>query len=116
MAARSATPRWTMFDVKQAVENTRKLLQEQQCSCDLQQHRHQPTAAILPLAAETKNRGFLTRDQGRPRDNFNRYLFHVRASYADEAPTSRTSCSRWAYSAWPCSTRTMPLAKPCRPK
>ena len=74
------------FDVKQAVENTRKLLQEQQVFMIYNNTGTGHTAAILPLAAETKTVVFSPVTGAAPlRDNFNRYLFHVRASYADEA-------------------------------
>lgn len=74
------------FDVKQAVENTRKLLQEQPVFMIYNNTGTGHTAAILPLAAETKTVVFSPVTGAAPlRENFNRYLFHVRASYADEA-------------------------------
>ncbi len=74
------------FDVKQAVENTRKLLQEQQVFMIYNNTGTGHTAAILPLAVEAKTVVFSPVSGAAPlRDNFNRYLFHVRASYADEA-------------------------------
>lgn len=74
------------FDIKKAVENTRKLLDEQPVFIIYNNTGTGHTAAILPLAAETKTVVFSPVTGAAPlRDSFSRYLFHVRASYADEA-------------------------------
>lgn len=74
------------FDVNKAVENTRKLLNEQQVFLIFNNTGTAHTAAILPLAAESQTVVFSPVTGAAPlREAFNRYLFHVRASYADEA-------------------------------
>lgn len=74
------------FDVKKAVENTRKLLDEQQVFMIYNNTGTGHTAAILPLAVEARTVVFSpVTGAAALRDKFNRYLFHVRASYADEA-------------------------------
>lgn len=90
------------FDVKRAVENTRKLLLEQEVFLIFNNTGTAHTAAILPLAEETKTVIFgpvtgasVFRDKHHP------YLFHVRASYAQEArkivaQLKRTGMSRVA--------------------
>lgn len=74
------------FDVKAAVENTRRLIQEDKVFLIYNNTGTAHTAAILPLLAETRTIVFgpVTGASGL-RENFNRYVFHVRAGYANEA-------------------------------
>jgi ABC-type branched-subunit amino acid transport system substrate-binding protein len=73
------------FDVKRAVENTRKLIDEQQVFLLFNNTGTAQTAAILPLAVESRTVVFSPLTGATPLRAPNRYLFHVRASYADEA-------------------------------
>lgn len=73
------------FDVKKAVENTRKLIDEQQVFLLFNNTGTAHTAAILPLAVESRTVVFSPLTGATPLRAPNRYLFHVRASYADEA-------------------------------
>ena len=74
------------FDVKRAVENTRRLLHEDKVFAIFYNTGTAQTAAILPLASEARRIVFGPVSGATAlRTHFNRYLFHVRASYADEA-------------------------------
>lgn len=74
------------FDVKRAVENTRKLIDEQGVFMIFNSTGTAQTGAILPLAAESKTVVFGPVTGATAfRQKVNPYLFHVRASYADEA-------------------------------
>lgn len=74
------------FDVARAVENTRKLIEEDKVFLVYNNSGTGHTAAILPMIEETQTIVFgpIT-GASIFRDKFNRYLFHVRASYANEA-------------------------------
>ena len=74
------------FDVKRAVENTRKLIDEQGVFIIYNSTGTAQTGAILPLAEESKTIIFGPVTGATAfRQKVNPYLFHVRASYADEA-------------------------------
>lgn len=74
------------FDVQRAVENTRKLIDEQGVFIIYNSTGTAQTGAILPLAAESKTVVFGPVTGATAfRQKVNPYLFHVRASYADEA-------------------------------
>ncbi len=74
------------FDVKRAVDNTRKLLDEQGVFIIYNSTGTAQTAAILPLAEESRTIVFGPVTGATAfRQKVNPYLFHVRASYADEA-------------------------------
>lgn len=74
------------FDVKRAVENTRKLIDEQGVFMIYNNTGTAQTVAILPLAEESRTIIFgPVTGATSIRSKFNPYLFHVRASYADEA-------------------------------
>lgn len=74
------------FDVKRAVENTRKLIEEDSVFMIYNSTGTAQTGAILPLLEETRTIAFgPVTGASAFRDKFNPYLFHVRASYANEA-------------------------------
>jgi branched-chain amino acid transport system substrate-binding protein len=74
------------FDVKRTIENTRKLLMEDQVFLVFNNTGTAQTAAILPLLEETQTIDFgPVTGASAFRDKFNRLMFHVRASYANEA-------------------------------
>lgn len=74
------------FDVKRAVENTRKLIDEQGVFMIYNSTGTAQTGVILPLAEESRTIVFGPVTGATAfRTKFNPYLFHVRASYADEA-------------------------------
>jgi len=74
------------FDVARAIENTKRLLQEDKVFLIYNNTGTAHTAAILPLVAESKTVVFgPVTGATALRQKFNRYLFHVRAGYADEA-------------------------------
>lgn len=74
------------FDVKRAVENTRLLIDEDKVFLIYNNVGTAQTAAILPLADDSKTVVFgPVTGASALRQKFNRYLFHVRAGYADEA-------------------------------
>lgn len=74
------------FEVKRAVENTRKLLQEQEVFAIYNNTGTAQLAAILPLLEETRTIAFgPVTGASAFREKHNPYLFHVRASYANEA-------------------------------
>lgn len=74
------------FDVKRSVENTRKMVLEDKVFLLYNSTGTANTAAILPLLSETKTVSFgPVTGASTFRDNYNRYLFNVRASYAHEA-------------------------------
>jgi len=74
------------FDVKRAVENTRKLIDEQGVFMIYNNTGTAQTGAILPLAEESRTVIFGPVTGATSfRNKVNPYLFHVRASYADEA-------------------------------
>ena len=74
------------FDPKRAVENTRKLISEQGVFMIYNNTGTAQTAAILPLLEESKTIVFgPVTGASAFRDKFNPYVFHVRASYANEA-------------------------------
>jgi ABC-type branched-subunit amino acid transport system substrate-binding protein len=74
------------FDVKRSVENTRKMVLEDKVFLLYNSTGTANTAAILPLLSETKTVTFgPVTGASTFRDNYNRYLFNVRASYAHEA-------------------------------
>ncbi|WP_231943523.1 ABC transporter substrate-binding protein [Hydrogenophaga crassostreae] len=74
------------FDPKRAEENTRKLLNEQKVFMMFNSTGTAQTAAVLPLLKEARTILFgpVTGASGL-RENFNPYVFHVRASYAIES-------------------------------
>jgi branched-chain amino acid transport system substrate-binding protein len=74
------------FDVKRAVENTRKLIEEQGVFMIYNNTGTAQTAAILPLLEESRTIAFgPVTGASMFRDKVNPYLFHVRAGYAAEA-------------------------------
>lgn len=74
------------FDVKRSVENTRKMILEDRVFLIYNSTGTAHTAAILPLATDNKTVIFgPVTGASTFRDNYNRYLFNVRASYAHEA-------------------------------
>ena len=74
------------FDVKRAVENTRKLIEEDKVFLIYNTTGTAHTAAILPLAERSRTVVFgPVTGASSLRDTVHRYLFHVRASYANEA-------------------------------
>lgn len=74
------------FDVKRAVENTRRLIDEQGVFMIYNNTGTAQTGAILPLAEESRTLIFGPVTGATVfRNKVNPYLFHVRASYADEA-------------------------------
>ncbi len=74
------------FDVKRAVENTSKLIQDDGVFMILNSTGTAQTGAILPLLQETRTIAFgPVTGASAFRDKLNPYLFHVRASYANEA-------------------------------
>jgi len=74
------------FDVKRAVDNTRKLIDEQGVFMIYNNTGTAQTGAILPLAEESRTIVFGPVTGATAfRNKVNPYLFHVRASYADEA-------------------------------
>lgn len=74
------------FDVKRAVENTRKLVDEDKVFLIYNNTGTAQVAASLPFLVERKTIVFAPVTGATSlRENYNRYLFHVRASYANEA-------------------------------
>lgn len=74
------------FDVKRAVENTRQLIDEQGVFIIYNSTGTAQTGAILPLAEASRTIIFGPVTGATAfRQKVNPYLFHVRASYADEA-------------------------------
>lgn len=74
------------FDVKRAVENTRRLINEQGVFIIYNSTGTAQTGAILPLAEASRTIIFGPVTGATAfRQKVNPYLFHVRASYADEA-------------------------------
>jgi branched-chain amino acid transport system substrate-binding protein len=74
------------FDVKRAVENTRQLIEEQGIFIIYNSTGTAQTGAILPLAEASRTVIFGPVTGATAfRQKVNPYLFHVRASYADEA-------------------------------
>lgn len=74
------------FDVKRAVDNTRQLIDEQGVFIIYNSTGTAQTGAILPLAEASKTVIFGPVTGATAfRQKVNPYLFHVRASYADEA-------------------------------
>ncbi|MBA4326988.1 MAG: branched-chain amino acid ABC transporter substrate-binding protein [Polaromonas sp.] len=74
------------FDVKRAVDNTRKLIEEESVFMIFHSTGTAQTGAILPLLAESRTIAFgPVTGASAFREKVNPYLFHVRASYANEA-------------------------------
>ena len=74
------------FDAKRAVDNTRKLIDENGVFIIYNNTGTAQTAAILPLLEESRTIVFgPVTGASAFRDKFNPYMFHVRASYANEA-------------------------------
>ena len=74
------------FDVSRAVENTRKLIDDEKVFLIYHNTGTAQTAAILPLSTERKTIIFGPVTGAAPfREKFNRHFFNVRASYANEA-------------------------------
>ncbi len=74
------------FDPKRALDNTRKLISEDGVFLIYHNTGTAQTAAILPLLEETRTVVFgPVTGASVFRDKFNRFLFNVRASYANEA-------------------------------
>jgi ABC-type branched-subunit amino acid transport system substrate-binding protein len=73
------------FDPKRAVENSRKLIDEQKVFMLFNSTGTAQTAAVLPLLKETQTILFgPVTGATSMRETVNPYLFHVRASYAQE--------------------------------
>ena len=74
------------FDVKRAVENTRKLIDEQGVFMIYNNTGTAQTSAILPVLQESKTIVFgPVTGASAFRDKYSPYVFHVRAGYAAEA-------------------------------
>lgn len=74
------------FDPQRAVENTRKLLDEHRVFMLFNSTGTAQTAAVLPLLKESKTVLFgPVTGASSLREGVNPYLFHVRASYANES-------------------------------
>lgn len=74
------------FDPKRAVENTQKLLTDNKVFMVFNSTGTAQTAAVLPLLKESKTILFgPVTGASSLRDNFNPYVFHVRAGYASES-------------------------------
>lgn len=74
------------FDVKRAVENTRKLIEEDKVFLIYNNTGTAQVGAILPLLEASRTIAFgPVTGATSLRSQYNRYLFHVRASYANEA-------------------------------
>lgn len=74
------------FDVKRAVENTRKLIEEDGVFMIFNNTGTAQTAAILPILEETRTVVFgPVTGASAFRTKVNPYVFHVRAGYANEA-------------------------------
>ena len=74
------------FDVAQSVENTKKLIDDDEVFVLFQPTGTPHTAALLPLAIQSKTIVFgPVTGASTLRVGYNRYLFHVRAGYSDEA-------------------------------
>lgn len=74
------------FDPKRAVENTRKLLDEHKVFMMFNSTGTAQTAAVLPMLKETRTILFgPVTGASSLRENFNPYVFHVRAGYANES-------------------------------
>lgn len=74
------------FDPKRAVENTQKLLADNKIFMVFNSTGTAQTAAVLPLLKESKTILFgPVTGASALRDNFNPYVFHVRAGYASES-------------------------------
>jgi branched-chain amino acid transport system substrate-binding protein len=74
------------FDVKRALDNTRKLIEEESVFMIFHSTGTAQTGAILPLLAESRTIAFgPVTGASAFREKVNPYLFHVRASYANEA-------------------------------
>ncbi|MFP8779078.1 ABC transporter substrate-binding protein [Hydrogenophaga sp. RWCD_12] len=73
------------FDPKRAVENTRKLIEEQKVFMLFNSTGTAQTAAVMPLLKESKTILFgPVTGASSLREGANPYLFHVRAGYANE--------------------------------
>jgi branched-chain amino acid transport system substrate-binding protein len=74
------------FDPKRALENTRKLVEKDKVFMMFNSTGTAQTAAVLPFLKESKTILFgPVTGASSLRDNFNPYVFHVRASYATES-------------------------------
>lgn len=74
------------FDVPKSLENSKKLIQDEKVFVLFQPTGTAHTTALLPLATESKTIVFgPVTGATALRETPNRYLFHVRASYGDEA-------------------------------
>jgi branched-chain amino acid transport system substrate-binding protein len=74
------------FDVPKSVENSKKLIQDDKVFVLFQPTGTPHTMALLPLATESKTVVFgPVTGASTLRENTHHYLFHVRASYGDEA-------------------------------
>jgi len=74
------------FDVAKSVENSKKLIQDDKVFVLFQPTGTPHTTALLPLATESKTIVFgPVTGASSLRETPNHYLFHVRASYGDEA-------------------------------
>jgi ABC-type branched-subunit amino acid transport system substrate-binding protein len=74
------------FDVPKSVENSKKLIQDDKVFVVFQPTGTPHTIALLPLATESKTIVFgPVTGASTLRETQNHYLFHVRASYGDEA-------------------------------
>ncbi len=73
------------FDVKRAVENTRKLIEDDKAFIIYNNTGTAQVAAILPLLESTRTVAFGPVTGATSLRAHNRYMFHVRASYANEA-------------------------------
>jgi branched-chain amino acid transport system substrate-binding protein len=74
------------FDVKRAVENTRKLIEEDRVFMIYNNTGTAQTAAVLPLLEQSRTIVFgPVTGASAFRETVNPYVFHVRAGYANEA-------------------------------
>ncbi|HEY9096964.1 MAG TPA: ABC transporter substrate-binding protein [Hydrogenophaga sp.] len=74
------------FDVKRAIENTRKLVEQDKVFMMFNSTGTAQSAAVLPFLKESKTILFgPVTGASSLRDKFNPYVFHVRASYAIES-------------------------------
>lgn len=74
------------FDVAKSIENSKKLIQNDKVFVLFQPTGTPHTTALLPLATESKTIVFgPVSGASTLRETYHHYLFHVRASYGDEA-------------------------------
>jgi ABC-type branched-subunit amino acid transport system substrate-binding protein len=102
------------YETDKTVANTRKLIDENKVFALMAYYGSSPTTEAMKLFSEARPPARHHQRRRQPAQPVNRYMFHLRASYADETEAIVNHLVGWASPTSPCSTRTTASASRAR--